>query len=109
MSGFWKGTLKPLRKGTCSHGNIMVSVGIPEFGLAPVYVQFNHNCSGNPAPSNATVYTFEVELDDFTDGENTAAVELQSELDNMNDTERLTWVNENLLADQGLDITNTFW
>lgn len=106
MESFWKGAFA---KAACDHGNTMVSIGIPENGAAPVYVQFNHTCSGRVAPSNSTVYTFEIELDEFTDGEQDAAKDLQTELDNMNDSDKINWVNDNLLAGETIDIRPSFW
>jgi hypothetical protein len=101
----WGGMFSPdLKKsGGCEHGAIYVQVGQPEMGLAPIYVQFNHRCTGRGGiktspPSNAITYTFEVELDSFMEAEQEEAADLQQELDNMSDSEKLKWVNDNLVS-----------
>lgn len=106
----WNGAFAPMRKNTsgCSHGVIMVDVGEPEFGFVPIYVQFNHSCPGGTAPpSNSTVYTFEVELDDFTGGQYSSAEDLKTELSNMTDSEKIKWINNNLIWNDDLTVTRS--
>lgn len=94
----WNGVFSPrVTKASCSHGSTAIWFGEPEYGLLPVYVQFNHTCAGGTTPpSNDTVYTFEIELDSFIDGEDDEAVDLASEVGAMNDSEKLKWLNEQI-------------
>ena len=111
MENFWKGAFAPIRKANagCEHGQTAVSIGEPEFGVVPVYVEFNHTCNGRPAPSNSTTYTYEYELDNFVDGEDQEAADIQTMLNNMSDSDRLKWINENLLSTQTVDASGNFW
>jgi hypothetical protein len=103
----WDGAFAPrVRKVTsgCTHGSVYIDIGDPEFGSVTVRVQFDHTCAGGSTPpSNNKVYTFEIELDEFTDGQNTAAEDMRAEVENMTDSEKLAWVSNNLVWDQGID------
>lgn len=95
----WNGIFAPTiqKKSGCTHGSTAIMFGEPEFGMVPVYVQFNHTCEGGTKPpSNDTVYTFEIELDSFMDAEDEEAADLESQIDNMTESEKLEWINEQI-------------
>lgn len=96
---FWKGIFSPFQKAAdCDHGSIAIWFEEPEFGAVRANVQFDHYCSnGMPAPSNSTVYTFEIELDNFGSAMYDDVADLESEISQMTDSEKLKWLNENLV------------
>lgn len=99
MSDFWQGAFTPIRKfASCDHGTVAIWLEEPEYGILRVNVQFDHTCTGGTKPpSNDTVYSFDYQLESYGSEADEEAADLQEEINNMSDSEKLTWINENLV------------
>lgn len=98
-NSFWKGAFAPLTKGSgCDHGRTYIAFGEPEEGEIPVYVQFNHTCTGWEPPSNSKVYTFYIDAEGFGDEADGNASDIATDVSEMTESEKLKWLNDQMVS-----------